>query len=278
LLISQPNQSGLAVRPYMHFFVPVNLSKYEGAIPGREVPVVVHAPSNSKVKGTDAILAALEQLRLDGVHFELRLLQDISNEQVLSVLNYADVVVDQLHFPMHGGLGVEAMASGCALATCNREDYEPFPPQRPIWHIEPGNVYEQLKPLLTDRALRVRLAHGGRKYVERYHDHVKVTRRIIESLAAGKTRRYDHYPTFYTQGFQLPEGVVVPIDLQRMTAKIVQRWGLPEGVDVSDLIRRGLMSADGLKASQPIPRWDLASLSADRAALSAIGDQASLEA
>jgi hypothetical protein len=35
----------LAVRPYMHGFAPINLSLYPCHIPGREVPVVVHAPS-----------------------------------------------------------------------------------------------------------------------------------------------------------------------------------------------------------------------------------------
>ena len=44
LILSQPNQSGLAVRPYKHLFLPMRLSLYKARIPGREVPVVVHAP------------------------------------------------------------------------------------------------------------------------------------------------------------------------------------------------------------------------------------------
>jgi glycosyl transferase family 1 len=226
------------------------------------VPVVVHAPSNKDVKGTHLIMPALERLRAEGVRFELRLLHDKTNQEVLAELANADVIVDQLHFPLHGKLGIEAMASGCALATGNREDYEPFPPNRPIWHVDSGNVYEQLKRLLTDKALRTRLAREGREYVRRYHDHVKVARRIIESLNAGNERPYDHYPTFYAKRFQLPAGVVISSDLQRMTAQIIQRWGLPEGVDPQDMIRRGLMSAEGLKSLQAIPRWNLPSLPA----------------
>jgi Glycosyl transferases group 1 len=255
-IFSVPNQSSLALRPYYHFFVPIDLSKYHGHVPGREVPIIVHAPSLKTVKGTALILPVLERLKSEGVGFELRLLEGMSNLDVLSSLADADVVIDQLHTPLHGKLGVEAMASRCALACGNREDYEPVPRDRPIWHIDPDNLYEQLRRLLTDRELRVRLANEGRSYVERYHDHRKVASRIIERLNGDKTRQqYDHYPRFFAERFKLPKGVTLRYDLQRMSAQIVQRWGLPEGVDPQEMIRRGLMSEDGLERSKPIPRW-----------------------
>ncbi len=255
LILSGPNMSGLAVRPYMHFAVPLNLSEYEGEVKGREIPIVVHAPSNRSVKGTHLIVPALQRLRPEGVPFELRLLHDRPHQQVLAELADADVVIDQLHLPIHGKLGAEAMASGCALATCNREEYEPFPPKRPIWHLDPENLDGQLRRLLTDRELRVGLAREGRAYVERYHDHVQIAQRILDALSADESQRYDHYPTFFARAYQLPEAVVIPENLKRLTAQVVQRWGLPEGVDAQDMIARGLMSADGLNFSEPIPRW-----------------------
>lgn len=256
LIISQPNLSGLAVRPYDHFFLPLKLSQYKHQSPGREVPVVVHAPSVKSIKGTKFILQAIERLRAEGVPFEFQLLHGVSNQEVLSALENADVVIDQLHGPLHGKLGVEAMASECALATCNREDYEPIPPNRPIWHVDPRNVYTQLKRLIIDRELRVRLALEGRAYVERYHDHVQVVQSILNALTLSEARKYDHYPTFFAERFRLPEGVTIPDNLKRITAQVVQRWGLSESSDPNDLIRRGLMSADGLNPLQPIPRWN----------------------
>jgi hypothetical protein len=255
LILSVPNQSGLALRPYMHFFVPLKMSEYKADIPGRDIPLVVHAPSNRAVKGTDIILQTLERLKAEGYLFELRFLQGMSNSQVVSELTQADVVIDQLHFPLHGKLGVEAMASGCALATCDRAGYEPFPANRPIWHIDPENVGVQLKRLLSDRELRIRLAQEGRAYVERFHDHIKVARLLVESISAEKIEPYDHYPMFFAQQYTLPHGQEVPEPLKRMTAEIVQRWGLPEGVDPQDMIARGLMSADGLNFTKSIPRW-----------------------
>jgi hypothetical protein len=255
LILSVPNQSALAVRPYMHFFVPLNLSEYEANIPGREVPVVVHAPSSKAVKGTELILQTLERIRAEKIPFELRFLHGMSNSEVKRELTQADVVIDQLHLPLHGKLGVEAMASGCALATCNREDCEPFPPNRPICNIDPENLGAQLKLLLTERQLRIRLAEEGGRYAERYHDHVKVAGQILNRLAAEGVEAYDHYPSFFARRYQLPEGDHVPDDLKRLSAQVVQRWGLPEGVDPHDMIARGLVSADVLKFSELIPRW-----------------------
>lgn len=254
LILSMPNNSMLAVRPYRHFFVPVDLSAYRGEVPGREIPVVIHAPSDKGVKGTEKILAALEQLKLEGVRFDLRILHGVSHQEVLSSLSDADVAIDQLNLPLHGMFGLEGMASGCALATCNREEYEPFPPNRPIWHVDAGNLYSQLKRLLTDKQLRIHLAHDGRKYVERYHDHVQVARRLLDGLGALELQ-YDHYPTFFARSYKLAEGEVIPKYLKRITAEIVQRWGLPEDIDPREMIRRGLMSQDGLTPSRPIPRW-----------------------
>lgn len=253
-ILSQPNQSVLAVRPYFHLFLPLDLGQYSFQTPQREVPVVVHAPSSRAVKGTERILAALQTLEQDGVRFELRLLEGLPNEQVLSSLASADVVVDQLHLPLHGKLGLEAMASGCALATCNREDYEPTPPERPIWHIQASNVAEQLRHLLTDRPLRVRLAREARAYVERYHDRVQVANLVLQNFSRSRVGPFDHYPTHYTCLFR-PNGEQVKPKFQRMTTKIIRRWGLPEGVDAADLVDRGLASERLLMHPERIPRW-----------------------
>lgn len=255
LIISQPNQSGLAVRPYYHFFVPMSLSLFRGNIPARDVPVVIHAPSSKPVKGTELIMEALNRLHSDGVSFEMRLLHQVPNFEVIAALRDADVVIDQLYSATYGKLGLEAMASGCAVASRNREDCDPIPPNRPIWHISPENLYDQLKRLLTDKVLRVRLAREGLQYVNRYHDHVNVARRIIAFLKNQELQPCDYYPSFFTRKYSLPPGVVISDDLRQMTAQIVQRWGLPEDVDPCDLVRRGLISADALDVSKAIPRW-----------------------
>jgi Glycosyl transferases group 1 len=255
LILSVPNNSMLGVRPYQHFFISVNLRDFEASVPERDVPVVVHAPSDKGVKGTRNILAALERLRAQGVAFDLRLMHGVPHQQVLVELSQADVAIDQLNLPLHGMFGLEGMASGCVLATCNREDYEPFPPNRPIWHIDAVNLESQLRQLLTNKEARIRLAREGRKYVEQYHDHTEVARRVLDSLQ-GPVTEYDHYPTFFARSYKLENGEQIPEYLKRMTAAIVQRRGLPPDVDPHEMVQRGLMSADALTPANPVPTLD----------------------
>jgi hypothetical protein len=241
----------------------LDLAAYRSCVPSRQRPVIVHAPTHRPFKGTALILATLDRLLAEGVQFDLRLVEKVSNREMPDVLAAADVVIDQLHAPLHGKLGVEAMASGCALATGNRQDLEPFPSSRPIWHLEPANIYEQLKRLLTDSQLRIQLAHDGRSYVERYHDRVACARRIITGLEQQKINGWDHYPTFFTRHYHLDVGECIPRYLKRTTAKILQRWGLPNDIDVKDLSARGLVCEYKGQQFRSIPRWDLKELSGE---------------
>jgi hypothetical protein len=255
LIFSVPDQSVLAVRPYLHSLVPMDLSQYAYNIPARDIPVIVHAPSRKWLKGTDLIEQALDGLKAEGILFELQLLHEVHNDQVIEALSNADVVIDEMFFPLHGKLTLEAMASGCAVANGDNEEYAPFPPNRPIWNINPKNILNQLRRLLTDKELRIRLAVEGHDYVERYHNHVSVAQRIIDHLDENKLIKYDYLPTFYARDFHLSEGEVIPEELKIMTTDIINRWGLPEDINTHDMISRGLMSSRGLYPSNPIPRW-----------------------
>jgi hypothetical protein len=240
LIFSQPNQAPLAIRPYDHLFIPLDTSAYRARIPGREVPVVLHAPSNRGTKGTEEIHAAIERLRSRGVRCEFRIVEGAPHDRLRRELEDADVVIDQLHLPLHGKLGVEAMASGCALATCDRTDLEPWPPRRPIWHVEPSVLDERLERLLTDRPLRLRLASAARRYVDRYHRADDVTARMIGRLAGGRPQRM-HVPEFFARTFRLPRDERLSQPILDLTSRVVRKWGLPAGVDAKELVRRGLM-------------------------------------
>ncbi|HEX8723385.1 MAG TPA: hypothetical protein VF736_22395 [Pyrinomonadaceae bacterium] len=253
VIFSVPSQSELALRPYMHVYLPLDLSRFRYHVPARDVPVVVHAPSFAPLKGTAQILEALDRLRAEGVPFELRLLEGKKNEEVIEELVGADVVADQLNVPLYGMFALEGMATGCAVAGGNREDFIPLPPNRPTLHIDSGNLYGQLRRLLTDKPLRLRLAAEGRALVEKYHDHRRVARHLLDCLAAGPGRGFDYHPTFFARRYKLPEGEALDEGLKRLTARVVRRWGLPEDVDPRDLVARGLMSCEG--AGDSIPRW-----------------------
>lgn len=252
-IFSLPFQSELAIRPYSHFFLPVNLDLYTHYVPERDVPVLVHAPSRRGFKGTDVFLETLDRLRDEGVDFELKLLEKVSNREVLKALVEADVVLDELNAPHYGMLALEGMASGCAVVAGRNLDYVPMQGESPVCQARIDNLYEPLKRLLTDKAYRVGLAKQGRAFVERQHSHTEVAGGMLAQI--NHTGPFDYYPAFVPKHYDLPAGEALSDGIKRLTSQVVQRHGLPEGVSVESLHTRGLLDASLLNPARPVLPW-----------------------
>lgn len=260
-VIMQPSFAELAVRPYHHLYIAIDIARIPHAIPAREVPRVVHAPSRAELKGTKEILAALRQLGEEGVRYDLRLIEGRPNAEVLRELREADVLVDELRECSYGMVALEAMASGCAVAGGHQPQVVPLPPDRPILPITPSTVVDQLRRLLTDRDLRVQLAARGRPFVERYHTPATAATRIYKALDGAAP---DYYPGFFAWRYELPEEQEVSPQTKQLTWRIARRWGLPEGLDPSTLVQRRLLSVPDGEPTIPLPRWESGPVIADR--------------
>ena len=251
-IFMQPSFGELALRPYHHLYLAVDASGITPSVPARDVPRVVHAPSRAELKGTAEILRALDGLREEGVEFELRLVQDRPNAEVLRELRDADVLVDELRESMYGMIALEAMASGCAVAGGNLPDVVPLPADRPVLPLSPATLEAQLRRLLTDKELRVSLASAGPPFVDAHHAPAAVARDIDRALQGGECA---YRPGFYAQRYELPEGERLSPRLRRLSWRVAQRWGLPHGVDARELERRGLLSIPRGGPRRPVPRW-----------------------
>ena len=256
LVVSVPNQSGLALRPYMHFAYAIDLSLYTERITDREIPVVVHAPSDRACKGTREILASLDRLAARGIKFELKLLEKVPNAVVRETLRDADVAIDQL-FVSYGKFAAEAFASGCATACITYPDREPFAHLRPLHHIDAENIDAQLERLFTDRALRRELAERGRAHVEAVHDRTVVCKRLVDALGAAidGSLRHDYYPTFFAERYTLPRNVELPRYQRLLASEIIAEHGMPVGCDARLLARRGLVDTLTLAGDTPVTTW-----------------------
>ncbi len=254
VIFSQPNQSLLGVRPYHHLFIPVDLSKTQFHIPNNPIPKVLHIPARRGMKGTSFFLEACEALHREGVVFELRTLEDIPNSQVLSEMRTADIYLDELLAPLYGKTAIEAMGCGCAVV--NGADFvrEPYPPERPIWSVNPWNLKERLRELIENRELRISLAEQGRVYAQRYHDHVSVCDGMLRALEDSAPDSRIHYPTLYTSGECVPHDRIGE-DLLQLTDTLVLRWGLPRSASIDDLVNKKLLSPAILGHRDKIPRW-----------------------
>jgi glycosyltransferase involved in cell wall biosynthesis len=138
----------------------------------------LHAPNHRGVKGTEYILAAIDQLKAEGLPVELVLAERISNDQVRRLMQEVDILADQLILPGYGLNAIEGMASGLPVIA-NLEDRAAtevfrrysFLDECPIVSAGPGTIAEVLRVLVANRSLRTELGIAGRAYVEKYHSY-----------------------------------------------------------------------------------------------------------
>ncbi len=256
LIVSVPNQSSLALRPYQHFAYPMHLDAYGAPhVHDRERPVVVHAPSNKAAKGTALLLSALERIKARGVAFDLQLLEKAPHAQVCDALRNADVAVDQLFFPF-GKYAAEAMTLGCAVATAHFPEIEPVARMRPLAGLSIDSYEGTLERLLTDRAWRRTLAEAGPAHARLIHDRNAVAARMLRALQleiAG-TLQHDYYPTFALSGYAMPSGHELPMHIRMLGSEIVTRWGVDESVDLPLAVQQGLLASQHFDGQQ-IELW-----------------------
>jgi glycosyltransferase involved in cell wall biosynthesis len=204
LILSQPSLAQLQSRPYMRFNFPINLEGFRFNVPARARPLILHAPSNRRIKGTEHVLSAVDALSAQGKQFEFALIEGVPNDEVREMLADSDIVVDQLHSLTVAGLAVEAMATGNAVLARHRRGYAGIPDDCPVVNVTPSTLVSELGELISDVPRRAALARAGRAYVEKYHAHLAVARQILGWLEPHGIKEYDFKPEFFTRYYRKP--------------------------------------------------------------------------
>jgi glycosyltransferase involved in cell wall biosynthesis len=152
------------------------------AVPEREEVVVAHAPTDTNVKGTPHVVAAVEQLRADGLNVGLDLIERVARSEAMERIARADLLVDQLHIGWYGGVAVEAMALGRPVVCSIDESENPFGAALPIVRADAHTLKDVLAGLIADRERRITLAAEGRAFALSEHDPRAIVRRYYEGL------------------------------------------------------------------------------------------------
>ena len=148
---------------------------------GRRRPVVVHAPSSRRRKGTDHVLRACE-----GLDVELRIVEGVHHQEALALYRDADIVVDQLNAGWYGLFAIECMALGKPVLTflhdeAVRRTEDAYGVQVPIVNTTHDTLHERLAELVAMAPTeRNEIGRASRAYVERVHDLEHVTDRLVE--------------------------------------------------------------------------------------------------
>ncbi len=155
-----------------------------------EAPVVVHAPSHRRVKGTRLILEAVERLRAENVPLEFVLIENMTHAEARRQYERAHLLVDQVLLGWYGAVAVECMALGKPVICYIRDEDLHFLPEGmradlPILSAGPDTLYGTLKTYLTDRRGNLAdLGRRGRAYVETWHDPLKIAARLKKDYEA----------------------------------------------------------------------------------------------
>jgi len=149
--------------------------------PESKEPLLVHAPSNPVVKGTEVIRTVVTRLRKRGFPLRYVELQQRPHSEVLEALASADLVIDQIRLGTHGVFALEAMALGKPVVCYIREDLRPqYPADLPIINANPDTLEDVLAEWLRAGQQRYELGRKSRQYVERVHDYRIVANRLVE--------------------------------------------------------------------------------------------------
>jgi hypothetical protein len=86
----------------------------ESTLQDGKKPVVLHAPSNSHIKGSERVEPVLRRLEAEGV-IEYRRVGGLSHDLMKQQYSEADIVLDQFLIGSYGVAALEAMAAGCLV-------------------------------------------------------------------------------------------------------------------------------------------------------------------
>jgi hypothetical protein len=162
----------------------IEVAAIEPAYPGdRTRPVILHAPSSRRRKGTEHVLAACE-----GLDAELVLVEGIRHDEAFERYRDADIVVDQLNSGWYGLFAIECMALGKPVVSflhdeAVRRTEEALGVRVPIVRATKDDLRDRLEPLVASATERRRLGAASRAYVEQAHDLERVTDRLLALYA-----------------------------------------------------------------------------------------------
>lgn len=155
------------------FRQPVEMERFTFNPPAKDkdVPLLLHVPTNPHIKGTDYIVKAVEDLKQKGLKFEFKMVRQLTQDDFFKLMGECDVYIDELRCGAHGMTAVEAMAMGKPTISWIRDNLvSSYPPDLPIVNANPDTIRDVLEKLIKDAQLRHDIGVKSRAYAEKFHD------------------------------------------------------------------------------------------------------------
>jgi glycosyltransferase involved in cell wall biosynthesis len=172
--------------PDAHVVPPgLDLRDYTVSAPEkRGRPIVLHAPSSRRRKGTEHVVEACE-----GLDVELDIVEGLRHDEARRRYRRGDIVVDQLNAGWYGIFALEAMALGKPVLSYLRpeavhETERALGVEVPIVQVTRDTLRDRIAELAEDAERRRAIGAASRAYVEAIHDADKNADRLLEIYQA----------------------------------------------------------------------------------------------
>ena len=160
---------------------PVNLEKIVYSnLDINEKLVILHAPSNRKIKNTQAVINAIDTLKDEGIEIELNLAENVEHERLMGMISESNLIVDWVNpdFGIYGVLSIESMATGrpviCTLTDSLYKGYD-----LPIINCHPNDLSNTIRNLYSTRDKLINKGKLGYDFVHKYHDSSEIAKKVI---------------------------------------------------------------------------------------------------
>lgn len=151
-------------------------------------PVVLHAPTNPRLKGTEVVERVLGALDAAG-RIVYRQLQGVPNARMPEALAAADVVVDQVVLGNPATLLIETMAAGRLAVAHVAPDVraamaasDPLGEELPALEADAETLRDVVEQVLADREAAAAVAARGPAWAARNHDGARSAKVLGETL------------------------------------------------------------------------------------------------
>jgi glycosyltransferase involved in cell wall biosynthesis len=143
---------------------------------------IAHLPTVRATKGTDNVIKAFEEAKMQVPNLELDIIEDVTTEDAMKRLEKAHICIDWMSpvFDIHGVVSLEAMVRRIPVI-CNI-DRSLYPSDIPIIATKPQDLAETLVRIAGRISDLPGIGDSSRRYVLQYHHPMEVAKKLERYL------------------------------------------------------------------------------------------------
>lgn len=133
-------------------------------------PVVLHVPSNARLKGSEYVEPVVRRLEQEGL-IEYRRVAGVDPAEMPALVAGADILLEQFVLGLYSVAAIEAMAAGrVVVAHVHDRVRARLPRALPVVEADPSTLEQALRDILRERDRFSSMASEGPDYARDVHD------------------------------------------------------------------------------------------------------------